>query len=104
MNLRVGVLTQGAARFVLIGADVIPAERTEEESDCFIPLALCHSILSMFNHEFGRTRHQALLLQETLMKLQTPRCLLRLNTGGGLCKLCHLANAQTRRPHAVSQL
>lgn len=73
MNLRVSVLTQGAARFVLIGADVIPAERTEEEGDYFIPLELCHSILSMFNHEFGRTRHQVLLLQETLMKLKTPR-------------------------------
>lgn len=83
MNLRVGVLTQGAARFVLIGADVIPAERTREEGDGFIPLALCHSILSMFNHAFGRTRHQAPLLQETLMKLKTPRCLLRLNAEGG---------------------
>lgn len=85
MNLRVSVLTQGAARFVLVGADVIPAERTkEEESDYFIPLALCHSILSMFNHEFGRTRHQVLLLQETLMMLKTPHCLLCLNAGGPL--------------------
>lgn len=56
----VSKLTQGAARFVLIGADVVPADRKKRreggENDYFIPLALCHPILSVFNHKLRRCR------------------------------------------------
>lgn len=58
ISLCVSKLTQGAARFVLIGADVVPADRIEEkknrkegENGYFIPLARRHPILSTFNHK-----------------------------------------------------
>lgn len=64
-------LTQGPAGFVLVGADVIPVQRKEEESDYFIrwPFAI-----PFFPCLIGSLPGRDIMtaLQETLMELKTP--------------------------------